>query len=208
MNHINKLASIGSHPLLGEFLGDDKADMPYRMDQVVDLLRAKNGFYAFKSALHVFPIGINEGVMDIDQWNAPGLWRDEYHGAADNLLFFAEDAFGYQFCIGESGIFLFDPEDASIERIADNMEEWALRILEDYNQLAGYPLAHEWQEEHGGLPENHRLMFITPLILGGEVTVENLGVVDSVELMRGRAHIYNQIKDLPDGSVIQLDVME
>src|SRR4051812_6689365 len=66
------------------------------------LLRRRNGFYAFESALHVFPFGREEGVLDLETWNVASTWRDEYAGQMDGCLVFAEDTFGFPFCI-ESG---------------------------------------------------------------------------------------------------------
>lgn len=208
MENIEKLAQAGSDPLI-EYSSSSAVttDLPW-LDRIIDLLRIKNGFYAFESALHVFPLGKADGVMDLEQWNADDLWRCEYQGAADNLMFFAQDAFGFQFCIGDEGILQFNPEDASTEYIASDIEDWASKMLVDYDGLTGYSLAHDWQSRHRRLENAERLPFTIPLVLGGEVSVDNIAAVNAVEAMRARGYIYRQIRDLPDGATIQLNITD
>src|SRR5438309_1862194 len=76
--------------------------------ELLRLLALRNGFYAFESALHVFPAGHIEGVLDIETWNSEVLWRREFGSMADGCLFFAEDIFGGQFCIKDARVHSFD----------------------------------------------------------------------------------------------------
>lgn len=58
------------------------------------ILNRANGFYAFESAVHVFPLEAHSGSHGIVSWNVPELWRNWFDGMADGLVFFAEDIFG------------------------------------------------------------------------------------------------------------------
>lgn len=178
-----------------------------RLDIAIDLLALlgrRNGFYAFESALHVFPV-CAERADDLRTWNHDGLWRNAYGDMAENLLFFAEDIFGGQFTFTGSDVAYFNPETASLELIADSVEGWASRILTDFNVLTGYPLAHEWQQLHGPIAEGERLVPRVPFVAGGEFSLENLVAVNSVEAMRYRGFLATQIRDLPEGATIQLE---
>jgi hypothetical protein len=44
-------------------------------DEILRMLKSKNGFYAFESALHVFPFVVDNWFnhQDLVRWNAPGL---------------------------------------------------------------------------------------------------------------------------------------
>src|ERR1051326_6970906 len=113
MDPIEKLLSISSEPL---------SEQPVTMNhpafasygqlglELSDLLHQRNGFYAFESALHVLPAANFEQEMTLGGWNAFGLWRHEYGGLADKMLFFAEDAFGDQFCLHDGNVCSFDAE--------------------------------------------------------------------------------------------------
>lgn len=208
MENLQKLVSLGSQPLLNEVQPASSHASLQWLEMVLPLLVLKNGFYAFESAVHVFPLGKKGGVMDIEQWNSENLWRHEYRGLADNLLFFAEDAFGYQFCAGKSGISMFNPEDASIRHIAGDIDGWAREVLDDYEELSAYPFARDWQRINGPLQEGRRLIFKIPLVLGGKTEMANVGDIDAVEAMRFRGDLWNQIKDVPPGASIELEITE
>ena len=177
-------------------------------DELLEMLSTRNGFYALESALHIFPSHSTESDIGLDEWNSESLWRSEYKEMLGNCLFFAEDLFGSQFCIKDNKVFTFDPETGEFEYLAENIEGWAQAIIEDYNALTGYPLAHEWQQNNGVLPSNKRLLPRIPFVAGGEFTLENLYLGSSVEGMQFRASIANQIKDLPNGAQIQFNVVD
>ena len=175
--------------------------------ELFQLLMCKNGFYAFESALHVFPSGACRGIS-LEQWNSSALWRNEYDGLADELLFFAEDIFGGQFCIKHDGVYLFDPETGKCEKIAPDLEGWADSVLTDYDYLTGYPIAHRWQEKHGIIPPDHRLVPKIPFVAGGQFELSNLRLAEAVEGMKWRGNLARQIKDLPDGAKIQFEITD
>lgn len=116
-------------------------------------------------------------------------------------MFCAEDVFGGQFCIKDNGIYAFDPETVSLEYLTNGFDGWAKILLEDYQVLRGYPLAHQWQRQVGPIPAGKRLALKMPFVLGGNYEIKNLHLVDALQEMRFRARIATQIKDLPDGAV-------
>ncbi|MBH3414533.1 SMI1/KNR4 family protein [Pseudomonas putida] len=122
------------------------------------------------------------------------------------MPFFAEDVFGGQFCIKDSKVYTFDPETGSLEYLADDIESWVQMLLSDYEVLTGYPLAHQWQKQNGQLPAGKRLLPKVPFVLGGEFVLDNLYLADAVEGMKFRADIAIQIKELPDGAQIRLNI--
>ena len=195
---LEKLVGIAGPPTLGA---------PSSHASLQALLSRKNGFYAFEGALHVFADGDPGHEYGLEQWNSEASWRCEYEGLAGGV-FFAEDVFGAQFCLVDGVISSFDPETGTLESMARSLDEWASMILDDYPTLTGYPLAHEWQRAHGPLPRGHRLVPITPFVLGGAFAIENLHVLDAVEGMLFRASIARQIRDLPDGTAVRLEIVE
>lgn len=177
-------------------------------DELFDLLERRNGFYAFESALHVLPVGQIPGQMDLERWNSPQLWRRDYGELAVGHLFFAEDALGDQYSLRGDGIAWFDAETGAIEEFAISLDEWASKIIATPGECTAWPLAHVWQERHGALTPGERLVPKIPFVMGGRYDLDNLYSLDAVEAMRFRAHIARQIKDLPDGSRIELKVVD
>jgi hypothetical protein len=204
---IERLSSIGGPPL-GPAL-TARSSMPISAEPLRELLERRNGFHAFESALHFFPLGpAAPGVMTVQLWNEPSLWRAEYEGATDGLLFFAEDLFGEQFGLRDRGVVRFDPETATITDLAPSLEAWAELILQNFRDETGWPLAHEWQRRNGPIPPDHRLRPYPPLIAGGELAVEHLTAIPTVEALQFCAYLYRETKDLPDGTSIRLVVTD
>ena len=151
MSALARLAAAGSAPLGAPLRADDR-DIP---EILRPLARVKNGFYAFESALHVYPWGeTGEGGASLRDRE---LWRREYGDEVAGLTFFAEDAFGFQFATDGEAILFFDPETAEREHMAADVEEWAAAVLDDVATHTGFPVMHEWQARNGTIPPGHRL---------------------------------------------------
>jgi hypothetical protein len=174
------------------------------------LLTARNGFYAFESSLIVRPSGkLSEtSVLAVEDWNDPTLWSYAYDGMAQPGLFFAADVFGGQFSLTPKGVFSFDPETGDSELLAPTLDAWARELMDDYMVLTGCGLARAWQQQHGPIPRGSRLIPKIPFVLGGAFDVSNLYLCDSVKAMLARANIAVQIRDLPDGATVKLEVVE
>ena len=211
MRFIEKLVSVGGAPIAEQppvvkMAGFDSFGQ--RARELLTLLELKNGFYAFESALQVFPAADIEGEMTLSRWNSHDLWKYEYGGLADGKLFFAQEGFGNQFCIFQDQIWFFEAETGNLEFSAKDLPAWAEKILSDYNMQTGYPLVNDWQKVSGPLQPDHRLMPKLPFVLGGKYELQNFYSLDAVAAMRSRGNIAKQIKDLPDGAQIKITTNE
>jgi hypothetical protein len=205
MKALRKLAELGGSPLASTPPDIALAKQGERHRELFELLTMRNGFFCFDAALHVFPSG--GGDMPLERWNSSTLWRDAYGDMADEYWFFAEDVFGNQFGIAEDKVVSFDAETAEVEQVADTVEEWASKILEDYDYLTGHSLGYAWQDNYGRLPVGRRLAPKRPFVAGGEFEVDNLYALDAVKAMRWRGDLARQIRDLPDGAPIEFKVV-
>jgi hypothetical protein len=176
------------------------------LDQICQLLLVRNGFFALDNALHVFPLGKTDLGYDLITWNASDTWRQDYGNLADGLMFFAEDAFGEQFAVKDDAIVRFNPETGESKYFASSIDDWLSALLSKPNVETGYPLAKQWQEQNRPLAGNERLIPKTLFVVGGKFQVDNLYALDAVKAMQFRAYIALQIKGLPDGTQIQLEV--
>src|SRR5438093_1502949 len=155
MKFLEKLVSIASDALGSDEIRiglEDFSSFGRLGEELLALLHLKNGFYAFESALQVFPADRFVHEMTLSRWNAHGLWKFAYEGLADGKLFFAQEAFGNQFCIFEDRIWFFDAETAEMGMISDSIADWAEKTLNDYSFRTGYPLMREWQLANGAIP--------------------------------------------------------
>ncbi len=209
MKSIESLLAIASSPLCTSdpSLSAELFERGGRISsELASLLRRRNGFYAFESALHVLPAQECPGEIGLDRWNRWSTWRSAYLDMAEEGVFFAEDVFGNQFLATPDGVYQFDSETAEMILLGQHLEDWARAILEDSDFLTGFPLAHEWQMKHGPIPQGSRLVPRIPFVAGGEFSVTNLAAIDSIEGLRFRGSIATQIRDLPDGAEIKLEI--
>jgi hypothetical protein len=211
MTSLEKLASIASATISRSAAVVDFVEVDALGPlggQIRSLLRRRNGFYAFESALHVFPATSSGKEITLRQWNSSTLWRSEYGELAEGALFFAEDAFGNQYCVHEGHVCAFDAETGELSVLADDLEKWASRLLVEYRVLTGYPLLHEWQERNGALPVGRRLMPKVPFVLGGDYSLANLYSLTAVSAMRSRGNLARQLKGVPDGAQVEFRVID
>jgi hypothetical protein len=175
--------------------------------ELAELLSLTNGFWAYESALLVRPLRNAAAPVGIEEWNDPALWKSSYGGGLSNVLCFAEDAFGVQYCLRNGAVCTFDPETGLFEDVAPTLAGWAELVVQDADFRTGYPLAHDWQTRNGPLHPGKRLLPKVPFVLGGKFEIDNLYECIDVDGMLFRASIANQIRDLPDGAQIVLDLV-
>ena len=104
MNHLNKLLSIASDQLCDNTTNHLTYDSNSLLEQLNIVLKEKNGFYIFESALHVFPSISSDNQIGIIEWNETSLWKTYYNCDLSNVTFFAEDIFGNQFRGGSGNL--------------------------------------------------------------------------------------------------------
>jgi hypothetical protein len=206
MTRVEELLSISSEPLVST--PPDNSEIVQRFTlgpELLCMLKSKNGFYAFESALHVFPL-TNASVegASLVEWNSDSLWRGDFGDLTAGLMFFAENVLQDQFCLSGSGVLRFNAETGGTDFIADSLENWAGVILRDYDRQTGWTLANKWQSENGPLPRGKRLMPKSPFFLGGAYTMENLWAGDAAEGMRFKADVAMQTRNMPDGTQVRL----
>jgi len=209
--HIKQLLSIAGPPLSRDAPSLPAEFQAWLGPMYVDLLEIliqRNGFYAYEGALHFFPAGETNFGLSIVQWNVESLWRNRYGSKLDQCIFFAEDAFAEQFTIRQGGVFRFNPETLEFDLMGESLDEWARTILEDYSTETGSSSVHAWEMIHGKLPDGYRLIPKTPFVLQGSYDPENLYASDPVAAMHFRAHLAEQIRDLPDGTTVELHIVD
>lgn len=205
----------------GPALGLEPADLGYLerwplrsvnqhlVDELRGVLTARDGFYAFESALHVRPA--TAGIRNepsLSEWNASSLWAASYASDSQDCFFFAEDGLAAQICLWNGAVARLDPETGALEQIAPDLETWAGLVLADPGPLTAFPLVHGWQAENGPLAPGQRLFPRLPFVLGGKYECSNLRAFDTLAGIRFLASIARQIRDLPEGSPVEIKIID
>jgi hypothetical protein len=173
--------------------------------ELLTLLQQRNGFYAFESALLLRPLSCEGEPKGIRQWNRLDIWRVDYMLEGSDL-FFAEDLFGFQFCISTGRVKSFNPETGIFKEIASTLHEWIDWLFADYKMRTGWPLGHSWQLSHGPLQPGFRLVPKVPFVLGGKFSLKNLYECSELEAIRFRGNLAKQIRNCPDGTTVKISI--
>ncbi len=160
----------------------------------------RNGWVAFWSALQVLPLGPGGGAPDVAAVNAT---LAEAHGElAAGHVAFAQDLFGVLFTHHADGICSWDPETGEHEVLADDLDGWASAVLAEPEELVGAAFAFDWQERHGALEADERLVPLLPFVLDGEWDDGNLEPRPALKALRERGALARVIAALPDGAEV------
>ena len=181
--------------------------LPETMAPVAPLLSVRNGFLAFESALLVPPF-LGDGSPNCIAELNRGTWREDLLPNHGPIIFFGVDAFGDVFGIGRDGVVHHSIIGGTTEKIAQNLDGWANAILDDYDYLTGWSLAAEWQKQNRPLVPFERLMIYPPPALGGEFAIDRMSAVPLAEWLDFAGTLYQQIKDLPDGAQIDIEITD
>jgi hypothetical protein len=102
------------------------------------------------------------------------------------------------------------PEELTQERIAENREALSSKF-EDQNFLRDWKMDQlaEIARSALGTPKTNECFCLKiPATLGGKYNRENLGRIAISELIRASGELARQIDDLPDGTPIELKVID
>lgn len=175
--------------------------------QLGELLAQVNGFAAFDYGVQVYRFGAAGYGPELLTWNDAATWKYTYEGLADDLFCFGQDLFGVQFAIeGGRRISTFDPETGARTVVGETLDDWAAWLLADPDDHAAASFAAAWQDRHGPLDHDDRLLPRTLFVFGGAFDDDNLVVRDAVTAMRGRGPIAARLRDAPDGSTVHIGV--
>lgn len=172
-------------------------------ERLGDLYAISDGFYAFDRSLLVRSLNREAAPRGAKQWNEHGLWQI-YFEKDERFFIFAEDAFGDPFLLMGKTILKLNMETGHRTNIAGSIEEWAGLILYNPDLYLNTIFMSDWVKRRGVVPLGFRLAPKIPFVLGGEYSFDNMAVIAELELAEFKSHIASQIKNLPDGTTIEL----
>lgn len=169
------------------------------------LLSHTNGFAVFNYGVQVFRAGDDGYGPDVVTWNDHATWKDTYQGLADGLFCFGQDLFGVQFAVEDNRrVTAFDPETGERTTIGETLDDWAEWLLAEPDERGAHAFATAWQDRHGALDHDQRLLPRQLFVLGGTYDDDNLLVRDAVTCMRTRGPIARRLHDAPDHTQVTI----
>jgi hypothetical protein len=117
--------------------------------------------------------------------------------------------FGDLFLVfGDGSVHMLDIGAGALERIADGRDDFAAKLDEgnNANEWLMIPLVDKLVANGITLAAAQCYSYKHPPVLGGAYTVENTCVVPIAQHLGAHGSIHNQIKDVPDGSKVVIQI--
>ena len=154
-----------------------------------------NGSTAFDGALRFFE-------SEDDSWKS--IWGHCYGSLMPDIRIFASDAFGTVFGLVEKNkVAIFWCETGELEFLGIELEDFYEMIVQDPTGTINFDLYQAAIELYGKPAFEEHFAFKVETALGGELTTDNIVVMDAIEHFRAMAKIANQIKNIPTGQRIE-----
>lgn len=144
----------------------------------------------------------------ITAWNKGSEWKNQWQSFLPSDVFaFGEDVFGNQlfFVNGFENALLWNHENSDCFDLLLKPCELLMTVLKngadwiDFYADGSLSVA----KEYGSVPKEMHLHWTTPLVLGGEVTRENLSLAQRESHLVGHAKLWSQLAVLPPGTEIK-----
>ncbi len=119
--------------------------------------------------------------------------------------------FGDLFLVLPDGtLHMLDVGAGQLDRLAESRDDFCRIIDEDDNANIWLmiPLIDKLLEAGMTLKTGQCYSFLTPPILGGDYTVENTRIIPIEELYRLYGSYHQQLKDVPDGTKVEIKVVD
>ena len=130
-------------------------------------------------------------------------WGDFYGSLKPSFRLFATDVFGTAYgLLSNNEVAIFWPETAELESLGIGISEFYEMILADPISTINLDLYMSAVKKYRKPTLDEHFAFKIETALGGELTVENVVIMNSTEHFRSLAKLAIRIKDMPVGAKI------
>ena len=151
----------------------------------------------------------NSIFHSIYEWNNIDLWKKEMPSEKiKDIIFFADNVLSYQYGIYNDCVVVFNPEDASIEKIATSIEEWYYIMKSDAATYLYSDILNRWEKKKGKILLGEKLTPSLPFILGGDYCIENFVKTNELDAMKYYCQYAKILYNLQDGEQVIIKTKE
>jgi hypothetical protein len=184
---------------------DDEPLLSRLPAELQSALRRRNGCVAYLGALHV------RGACAAPAWHSlrsamegPAAFPALYPDVRETDLPFAEDAFGDQFLLRDGAVHRLEAEVGAVEPLAPSLDNFFSRLLTNPGDVLGFEPVDALAMIGGKLEPGELVSVYPPFSLDSEGKGRSFRPIDALEQREWLADFARQIRDLPDGSTIQV----
>ena len=181
---------------------EDIEILPELPQELVHLLSDKNGFILHEGALHV------RGASLTPEWHSlRSAWRGKnaffvlYDDVSSSDIPFAQDQVGDQFLLREGAVFRLVAETGEIEKIAESLQEFLSCSTDNIEKFLNVGLNHK-------LEPGQLLHAFPPFVFLDSGAKASLKAMSASEVILVHADLARQIRNVPDGTEVELRVIE
>jgi hypothetical protein len=179
---------------------EDVKILPYLPSELVRILADTNGFILHEGALHVRGACLTPEWHSLRAaWKGPRAFHVLYNDLAPSDIPFAQDQVGDQFLLREGAVHRLSAETAEVEHMADNIQEFFAKVGADIEHFLNVGLSHK-------LEPGQLLQASPPFCLRESASGLSLAAVPASDLILFHADLAKQIRDLPDGTRVEIKV--
>ena len=152
---------------------------------------------------------LHDYIIDHRGIDWPTLLRDWSWLLPPVITVWIMNRFGDLFVVLDDGtVHMLDVGGGTLRKVAESRDDFANKLDEgdNANQWLMIPLIDELVASGVTLGEGQCYSYKQPPVLGGDYTVENTCVLPIPEHYGAYGSIHNQIKDLPDGTEVVINV--
>ena len=180
---------------------DDSALLAELPGELAALLQHTNGFILHQGALHF------RGACQAPEWHSlRAAWKGEnsfqklYPNLTPADIPFAQDPFGDQFLWRNGEIIKLQAETGDIDSGSPNLNAFLTAVEKDIQGFLNVSLNFT-------LPPGQLFLAYPPFCTSGSGSGASLGQVDALEVISFHANLANQIRDVPDGGLIEFKLI-
>jgi hypothetical protein len=174
--------------------------------EYAQLLQTMNGYVAYHGGLHV------RGACLAPDWHSiRSAWEGEH---AIHRLFpavspedvpFAQDVFGDQFVLRQGTVWRLDAEAGTIVSLAMPLWEFDAAVRADPDEFLSLAPLREHQAQGGTIEPGQLLSVFPPFVLRSQ-SKPSYRAISARDRIRFLSNFAAQIKDIPDGSTVEMKV--
>jgi len=185
---------------------DDEDTLNRLPDELVAVLRRKNGFIQYGGGLHVRGACTSPDWHSLRAaWAGPSSFHVLYPVVAEGDVPFAEDCMGDQFLLREGRVVRLAAETGDLEKLDLSLDEFFDHAeLDPVEFLSMHPLL-QFRSDGCLFVPGRLLAAWPPFFVKSEAPV-NLRSISSLERRAFLADIARQVHDLPDRAYIKFEV--
>ncbi|HZZ77728.1 MAG TPA: hypothetical protein VFE62_04360 [Gemmataceae bacterium] len=173
--------------------------------ELADILGQVNGFVQFHGGLHVRGACLAPAWHSLrDAWIGTNAFHQLYPDVEPDDVPFAEDCMGDQFLLRDGMVWHLLAETGEMESLESTFKEFFQNVEEDPGEHLGLHPLLQYQREGGHLQPGQLLAAYPPFCLEEAEDGVTLRALPSEERRRFLAEFAKYMRDLPDGSKIDI----